>query len=275
MRITVLGASAVRPNAGGACAGYLLETGEGRYLIDCGAGVVGRLREHLSLADLDGVFLSHAHPDHCSDAVFLRQALCYAPDNLRAPDHPLPIYASAETIDTLLALGTVFDFGRGASEGGHVQREGCHGYNFWQPTIDLRPIDPASTLNLPGLDVTFAVTEHFIPCLAMRFEDRDQVVFTYGADTGPCHAVTELARNAHLLLIEATLPSRVSYEDQTGHIAPAEIGLLARDAGVRRVLLTHYFDAHDLSAMVADVAEICGCEVSLAREGSTYVVGKR
>ena len=45
MQLTVIGCSPAWPNAGGAQSGYLVE-GEGRLLLDCGPGVLARLREH-------------------------------------------------------------------------------------------------------------------------------------------------------------------------------------------------------------------------------------
>ena len=43
MRLTVIGCSPAWPNPGGACSGYLVE---GRLLLDCGPGVLSRLREN-------------------------------------------------------------------------------------------------------------------------------------------------------------------------------------------------------------------------------------
>ena len=40
MKLTVLGCNGPYPAAGGACSGYLLETGDTRVLLDCGAGAL-------------------------------------------------------------------------------------------------------------------------------------------------------------------------------------------------------------------------------------------
>src|SRR5436305_180766 len=69
MQLTVIGCSPAWPNAGSAQSGYLVE-GEGRLLLDCGPGVLARLR------DLDGgwprvdaVAITHFHLDHWGDLV--------------------------------------------------------------------------------------------------------------------------------------------------------------------------------------------------------------
>src|SRR5215212_5439579 len=44
MRLTVVGCSPAWPNSGGAQSGYMVE-GPGKLLLDCGPGVLARLRE--------------------------------------------------------------------------------------------------------------------------------------------------------------------------------------------------------------------------------------
>ena len=69
MKLTVIGCSPAWPNAGGAQSGYLIE-GEGRLLLDCGPGVLARLRQ---LDDgwprVDAVAITHFHLDHWGDLV--------------------------------------------------------------------------------------------------------------------------------------------------------------------------------------------------------------
>ena len=67
MRLEFLGAA---HTVTGSC--YLLETGENRYLIDCGMFQgAKRIREYnyeefaFNPADIDGMLLTHAHVDHC------------------------------------------------------------------------------------------------------------------------------------------------------------------------------------------------------------------
>src|SRR5262249_43210639 len=65
VRVTVLGSSGAYPAAGGAASGYLLEH-EGFHLaIDFGTGALSNLQEHVPIAELDAIVLSHEHMDHC------------------------------------------------------------------------------------------------------------------------------------------------------------------------------------------------------------------
>ena len=71
LTLTILGASPAAPNPGGACSGYLLRQGETAVLMDCGAGTAGRIALHVAPNRLQGVAISHLHPDHYFDLVQL------------------------------------------------------------------------------------------------------------------------------------------------------------------------------------------------------------
>ena len=72
MRLTVLGRSPARPNPGEACAGYVVEGGDSRILMDVGPGVVAQLLRRNTPDELDAVVISHMHTDHCLDLITLR-----------------------------------------------------------------------------------------------------------------------------------------------------------------------------------------------------------
>jgi len=71
MKLTVVGCSPAWPNPGGAQSGYLLE-GPGRLLLDCGPGVLARLRSTDSKngwPHVDAIAITHFHLDHWGDLV--------------------------------------------------------------------------------------------------------------------------------------------------------------------------------------------------------------
>src|SRR4051812_10255139 len=67
VRLTVIGCSPAWPNPGGAQSGYLLD-GPGTLLLDCGPGVLARLRERGHL-EIDAIAITHFHLDHWGDLV--------------------------------------------------------------------------------------------------------------------------------------------------------------------------------------------------------------
>ncbi|WP_438349342.1 MBL fold metallo-hydrolase [Paenibacillus sp. FA6] len=62
------------PSADGATAGYLVDTGEGQILLDCGSGVMSKLVKQTDVEKLEGVILSHLHHDHIADMGILQYA---------------------------------------------------------------------------------------------------------------------------------------------------------------------------------------------------------
>ena len=97
MDIHVLGCHGPFPGANGATSGYLLVSGGHRLLIDCGAGVLGKLAAKMDPAALDGVLLSHLHYDHMSDALVLQY-------QLQAAGKRLPLFVPPEDASPQRAL---------------------------------------------------------------------------------------------------------------------------------------------------------------------------
>ncbi len=82
------------PQADRACAGYLLKTGESLTLVDCGGGVTSSfLRCGFDPLDVDRVFISHTHPDHCCELPLFIQMVYLA-----GRTRPLDIYLPEEFV---------------------------------------------------------------------------------------------------------------------------------------------------------------------------------
>src|SRR5262245_30984945 len=77
LSLTVLGCSGSFAGPGGACSGYLVQAGDTAVVIDLGPGVFANLQAHLDPAALDGLVLTHEHPDHWVDLPVMRNAFRY------------------------------------------------------------------------------------------------------------------------------------------------------------------------------------------------------
>ncbi|MBM3790356.1 MAG: MBL fold metallo-hydrolase [Acidobacteria bacterium] len=72
IRVTFLGAGDAFCAGGKHQAGYLVQTGETAFLLDCGATTLASLkREKIDTGSIDQVFLSHLHGDHFAGLPFL------------------------------------------------------------------------------------------------------------------------------------------------------------------------------------------------------------
>src|SRR5262245_13645687 len=69
MRLRVIGCSPAWHNPGGVQSGYLVEEDGRRLLLDCGPGVLARLRETEPWPRVDAIVISHFHLDHWGDVL--------------------------------------------------------------------------------------------------------------------------------------------------------------------------------------------------------------
>ena len=95
MKLTVVGCSGSFPSAESACSSYLVEADGFRLLLDMGNGALGELQRHCGLYDLDAIFLSHLHADHCIDMCAYFVARYYRHDGGRCD--PIPVYGPEGT----------------------------------------------------------------------------------------------------------------------------------------------------------------------------------
>src|SRR5260370_4604554 len=100
MRVTVLGGCGAWPEAGQACSGYLVEHDGFPLLVDAGFATMPRLLERVTADQVDAVFISHGHPDHCADLNPLLRARALRDD----PPPPLPVYPLPAALYAVLPL---------------------------------------------------------------------------------------------------------------------------------------------------------------------------
>ena len=254
MRLTVLGRSPASPNPGEACAGYLVEGGDARVLLDIGPGVVARLVERHHPDELDAVVVSHMHADHMLDLVTLRYVY---PWRKRPKSERLRVVMPPGSADQLL------DLARGVGNARH-----------FEDSFRLSEHDGAGALGFGGLSMTPVATQHYIPCWGFRVEAGGRRL-AYTADTAPCGGLENLADDADLLLSEATLRSLdedAQPPEARGHLLATEAGAAARDGGTRRLMLTHLPVDGDGSWAREAAQDAFSGRVEIAEPGRSYEV---
>jgi ribonuclease BN (tRNA processing enzyme) len=263
VRITVLGKSPAWQDAGGACSGYLVQDGDTTVLVDCGNGVFGKLRKFVDYVDVDAVVLSHLHADHILDLVPYSYALTYA-----ARQQPVPVHIWPGTENP---ARPVLHAPPGARE---VFRRvvGAWGNDdLIETAFDLHEYAVSDELQIGPLHFRFCAVPHYLPTFAMEITGSGGR-FTFGADCSPSPALVEFARDTDLLLIEATLP-RPERTGIRGHLTPGEAGQHGRDAGARRLVITHVSDELGEKWARDEAEKTFGASVEVAREGAVYAVG--
>ena len=236
MRLTVLGCSGTYPGPDSPCSGYLVEHDGFRLVLDLGPGALGPLQRAIGLLDVDAVYVSHLHADHCTDLVGMSYARRYHPDGMPPP---LPLYGPAGLADRLREV-----------------------YDVHEVPVGRQEIGPFT--------VTTARMNHPVECHGIRVEAGGRTL-VYSGDTARTPRLVELARDADLFLCEASWPEA---PDLPGglHLTGREAGQHAAQAGAKRLLLTHLLPWADPAQMLAEAREAYDGPLELVRSGAQYDV---
>jgi ribonuclease BN (tRNA processing enzyme) len=261
MELTVLGGAAACPNPGQGSSSYLLRIEGGTWLLDCGPNTIQELRKHAELDEIEHIFISHVHSDHTLDLVPMRYGLKYAPGmkTVRPELHMPP--QGRQFLDRVahaFAMGT----------------EGAEG--FFDDVFHVSEYDPHAIMEFNGLTIRFHLTNHPVPCWAMRFESAEATL-VYLADTGPQETLTAFAEGADILICEGTFPDLEEVADMVDrpHLSAFEAGEIARDARAKEFILTHLWSTPDPMHYLEAATEGYGGQVTLARPGVKASVARR
>jgi ribonuclease BN (tRNA processing enzyme) len=219
MKLTVIGCSPAWPNPGGAQSGYLVEADGHRVLLDCGAGVLAKLREREDWPRVDAICLTHFHLDHWGDVVPWVWALSFGP----AAELPSPeLWVPPGGRTTLREIG---------------QRLGFP--DMFEKAFRVSEYTEGEEFETSGMRVMARRVLHY-DLLAFGFRvSCNGKAFAYSGDSGPSDQLSELARDADLFLCEATLLEPNPEGGTRGHLAADEAKAASDEAGAKRLLLTH------------------------------------
>ena len=227
MRVTVIGCSPAWPNAGGAQSGYLVE-GRGRLLLDCGPGVLARLRNtNGSWPQVDAIVITHFHLDHWGDLVPWTFGAAFGPGR-DAPKPELWLPPGGEE--------------RLRSFGGPLAFTDMIGLAFELHEYGDRAFVAG------GFDVKPVQLEHYDELTyGLRVTDGSRTL-AYSGDTAPTPRLAELARDADLFLCEATLAGPEPAE--RGHLTAEEAEEAFEASGAHRFVVIHRPDELPLDPSV-------------------------
>ncbi|MGC5583126.1 MBL fold metallo-hydrolase [Ornithinimicrobium sp. W1665] len=252
MDLTIVGCSGSLPGPSSPASCYLVSTrAEGRVwrlLLDLGPGALGALQRHIDPLGLDAVVLSHLHPDHCLDLTGLRVLRSYGPS---PATQDLPVHAPAGAAERM------------ARAYGVAGPEPVTGMDFVD-LVDGRPFAVG-----PFTVTPYAVL-HPVPAYGLRVE-ADGLVLAYTGDTDTCPGLEPIMAGADLVLAEASyLEGR---DPGRGvHLTAHRAAQAARDAGARRLMLTHLPPWTDPQEARAEAARVWPGEVELAVPDATVPV---
>ncbi|MFJ1756881.1 ribonuclease Z [Kitasatospora sp. NPDC088134] len=290
--LVVLGTASQVPTRHRNHNGYLLRwDGEG-LLFDPGEGTQRQmLHAGVSATGITRIAVSHFHGDHCLGLPGVVQRI-----NLDRVPHPVDAYypASGQVFFDRLRHASAYHgsaeirerpiagdgplpapgapFALAAARLSHPVES--FGYRLTEPDgFRLRP-ERLRELGVRGPAVGRLQREGRIEVdgrtvtLAEVGETRPGQRFAFVMDTRLCPGVLELADGADLLVIEATfLEADAQLAEEHGHLTAGQAARVAAEAGVRRLVLTHFSQRYpDLAGHRAEAEKYFDGEVVVAED---------
>jgi ribonuclease Z len=279
--VVFLGTAGSSPTAARGVPATLVRRGGERLLVDCGEGTQRQLLQSTGLVDLEEIFLTHYHADH-----FLGLPGMLKTFGLRGRDLPLTIYGPPGLRAMVNALKPVI--GRTPFElrlveldpNEELERDGyriaafnvrhrvqAYGYALIEDErpgrFDAEAAQQLGVRNGPdfgrlqrGETVTAANGEEVRPEQVLGAPRRGRKLVLSG-DTAPSDMTLAVAHGADLLVHEATFSvEEADRAHETGHTTARAAALLAEEAEVEMLALTHLSPRHPAGALRAEAREI-------------------
>ena len=224
----ILGSGSSRPDADRSSASQAIVVGGESLLFDCGPGTGQNLMKvGINPTTIRRIFLTHLHMDHSLElpSIIFGSYLIGRTDKWH-------LYGPPGTVNfSNLLFEKVFPYAPEIVR--KIRKEG----------LEITPyeVTVGRVFENENYRINSAPTEHGIPSFAFRIDSREGTVVISG-DTRPCKSVIDLARGADLLIHECSFPDdMIEFARETYHSVPSEVGDVANQAGVKKVVLTHLF----------------------------------
>ena len=245
----MLGSAGTWPGPGGATCGHLLSHEGVHIWLDAGTGTFARLQEFVGVDDISAIVITHGHTDHFIDVVPAFYARHYG--GMGTPN--LPFYSPDGFVDGMSML---------TSENGR---------NVMAEAYDFRTIGGGDVFDIGPFHITtFEMTHIGVSSVGYRIVAGSSVL-AYTGDSGPCQEVIEMARDADMLVAEAT------YQDASSqaffHMSATQAAQHATDAGAKRLVLTHILPTLDRDISLVEAATAFDGPIELAEDGTTFEIG--
>ncbi|MEZ4883699.1 MAG: ribonuclease Z [Chitinophagales bacterium] len=302
--VTILGSNSAMPIYDRHPSAQILNVNEQLYLIDCGEGTQMQLQKYaIRFSKINHIFISHLHGDHYLGLIPLLDSFALlgrvAPVHLYAPtpllnvislhgeingwkleDSPYPLifHATNPSVSELLlddkqitVKSIVLD-----------HRVPCTGFVFEEKASDRKMLkDKITTYNIPfaaipdikkGADYT-TPEGVIISNSELTANPLPTRTYAYCSDTAYTESILPLIEGIDLLYHEATyLEERIELAAPRGHSTAKQAALIAKKAGVKKLLLGHFSSRYyDLSPFLEEAQPIFPT-TELAIEGREFVI---
>lgn len=289
LHICLCGSGAPFADPRRACPCVAVIAGRSFYIIDIGPSSERKMElMRLNPGKVTAVFLTHFHSDHIGDLGELTLKRWAGGSN----KSPLEVFgpAGVETVvqgfNLAYSLDSKYRILHHGPETVPPAGAGCLAKPFHFPSgqNELVIID-ADGLRITAFQVDHAPVE---PAVGYRFDYKDRSVVISG-DTAPCQSMIHQAKGSDLLVHEALQPdmvriledlaqknghrntARIMADIPRYHTSPEDAAKIAKEAGVRHLLLTHILPPLPVSmlksAFLGDARKISNVPITIAEDG--------
>lgn len=244
MRLTVLG-SGTNMHPTRAAAGYLVETDQ-VLLFDFGPRtLMNLLKVGGNRHRLRHLFLTHHHTDHFADFfTFFFDAVIHA--KLVAPRPALTVYGPRGTCRLFGAL-----------------LEAMPGFSSAPFRVTIKELTDR-TIRLGKTRVTAGTVAHSpsLHCQGYRVEHKGATL-AYSGDAEYCEGLVTLCRRADVAVLDCSFPVQ---RPGQGHMHARDCGRVAREAAVKRLVLSHFYPVAERYDVKAQAGQEFGGRITMARD---------
>ncbi len=244
MKLTILGSGTnVHPTR--AAAGYLVQTDQ-LLLLDFGPRTLANLmKTDVNRHRIRHILFSHYHADHFSDFItFFFDAVFHS--KFVAPRPDLTIYGPPGTKQLFQAILSHFPGFRSGKF--RVRMREVADRAFW---IGHTRIVPRTVVHTPRLH-----------CVGYRIEFRGKAL-AYSGDSQYCASLVRLCGDADLAMLDCSFPAN---RPGPHHMHAGDCGRVAREAGVSRLVLSHFYPVADRYDVRGQACEEYGGTILLGRD---------
>lgn len=227
------------------CPGFLIEYKDKKILLDCGEGVSRLLNFPNDLNNLI-IIISHLHKDHYSGLSSIGYA-SYVYKKLGYINEKIKVYIPGGD-EPKIRKNYYYDNGWGdkvrvddrLQDFEYLLDYGDENYLDFIAYKDNNSYKNINSIGYDDIKISFSLNPHNLITYSIKLDVND-IKIVYSGDTGyEGNSLKTFAKDANLLICESTfLKGQLKNDDN--HLYAYEAGMIARDANVKKLLLTHFW----------------------------------
>lgn len=277
--LQVLGSGGPEIDDGRFSSSYLVKHhNKAAVLIDAGSGASFAFGESgAKFEDVQAILLTHLHVDHSVDLpAFIKGSYFtnrVSDLSILGPSGNSLMPATSEYVNALLGSSSAYPY---LEE--YVSKDIASDYNIVVKDVPLERNKVFSYQVSPGVQVQSAFVHHGpVAAVAWRVNIANCSITFSGDMSNQFEVLASFAKDSDILVAHNAVPERASKVAKNLHMPPSEIGKVAKQAKVKRLVLSHFMN-RTLSVQKQSVAiirkEYSG-PVELATDGATYLLSNK